>query len=452
MPNAIAVDATGMYITGFTGSNNFGTDAFYAGGGGDVFVAKIDTYGQFLDYATVWGGSTDEDGYAIAVDASQNVYVTGITYSSDYPTSQRITGNKPFQANFGGVRDAFVAKLNQYGAITYSTYLGGSQYDSAQGIAVDSTGHAFVTGITFSLNFPTKGTSKSIPNGGGTNAFVTELTPDGSGVVYSIYLGGNILNNIPPVDQGAAIAVDKSDNAFVTGLTCSTNFPVTAGAFQTTQPVACNALSATAPSSSFVTKLSSAGLITYSTYLGGNGSTATSSIALNGSGQVYVAGYTSSTSFLNGYSISPNPTAGFVAKLTPTLSAVSSNTFLGAQINGIAVVGGAVISVVAPSTTTIYTAGARYVPGSNLSNVNNIDGFVVKLTDTTGGIVITNPIGVNPVATTASGSSTSTATSPTTTTPVSTGVLATGITASSTGTATTAPATLGTLTTATLNP
>jgi uncharacterized protein (TIGR03437 family) len=155
------------------------------------------------------------------VDSSGNAYVTGYTSSTDFPTANA------FQAAFGGgFRDAFVAKLNATGsALVYSTYLGGSGWDQGAGIAVDSSGNAYVTGYTNSTDFPTANAFQAALGGFG-DVLVTKFNAAGSALVYSTYLGGGNSN-----DEGYGIAVDSSGNAYVTGRTCSTNFP-TANAFQ----------------------------------------------------------------------------------------------------------------------------------------------------------------------------------------------------------------------------
>ena len=200
------------------------------GGGGccDAFVTKLNAAGAALVYSTYLGGSGDDEGNAIAVDAAGNAYVTGLTDSTDLPTTAGA-----FQTIYGGgISDAFVTKLDPAGcALVYSTYLGGSGTDAGHGIAVDTDGNAFVTGNTNSSNFTTTMTAFQTTYGGGgcCDAFVTKLDAAGSALVYSTYLGGS--GN----DAGSAIALDAfpNSNAYVTGFTDSGDFPTTAGAFQT---------------------------------------------------------------------------------------------------------------------------------------------------------------------------------------------------------------------------
>ncbi|MGA8594784.1 MAG: SBBP repeat-containing protein [Bryobacteraceae bacterium] len=389
LPHGIAVNGD-IYVAGFTSSTDFGEgynrSFTYAYGGGNAFVAAISSNGESYSYVTAFGGVGLNDAYAIAVDSARAAYVTGITYSADFPTSKYFSQTlNPWQKAFGGDRDAFVVKVDPYGLFNtgYSTYIGGTGYDAGQGIAVDSKGYAYVTGVTASLDFPTIGMpSVGFPGGGGATAFVTKLLPNGSGAVYSVYLGGSeTVSDPPPFDQGLAIAIDASGDAYVTGSTCSPNFPTTLGALQEGQPIACSSEIPAGPSSSFVTELSNAGKILASTYLGGNGATNGNSIAINQSGQIYVAGYTSGSRFLDTeIPFIPNPTAGFLAKLGPDLKSNTFINYLGAQINSIAVVqNGSRLSILNP--TEVYTAGLRYRPGSDVTSVSNIDGFVVKLTD-----------------------------------------------------------------------
>ncbi|MEW4228872.1 SBBP repeat-containing protein, partial [Priestia megaterium] len=156
--------------------------------------------------------------------AGGNAYVTGFTFSADFPTTAGA-----FDTTYNNNGDAFVTKLNPTGsALVYSTYLGGSDSDQGLGIAVDAGGNAYVTGFTFSADFPTTAGAFDTTYNNNGDAFVTKLNPTGSALVYSTYLGG------PDLDEGSAIVVDAGGNAYVTGYTQSANFPTTAGAFDTT--------------------------------------------------------------------------------------------------------------------------------------------------------------------------------------------------------------------------
>jgi hypothetical protein len=222
--SGIAVDGAGnAYVTGQASSTNFPTtnppQASFGGGAFDAFVTKINAAGSALVYSTYLGGSGDDYGNGIAVDGSGNAYVTGQTSSTNFPTTN------PIQGTYGGSGgsefpgDAFVTKINAAGsALLYSTYLGGSGDDQGNRIAVDGSGNAYVTGWTTSTNFPTANPVQA-NYGGSEDAFVTKINAAGSVLVYSTYLGGNV------GEQGNGIAVDGSGNAYVTGVTQSTNFP-----------------------------------------------------------------------------------------------------------------------------------------------------------------------------------------------------------------------------------
>ena len=240
------MDADGnAYVTGTTGSGFPTTPGAFqtiSGGSGDAFVTKLDPTGSILVYSTFLGGSGSDSGSGIAIDALGNAYVTGGTNSINFPTTAGA-----FQPTFGGWSDAFVTKLDPTGsALLYSTYLGGSGAEEGHGIAVEADGSAYVTGgrrsnvqgWTPSNDFPTTAAPfPSSSNGGACvgdplyasfNAFVTKLNPTGSGLTYSVFLGGS------DYDEGFGIAIDREGNAYVTGRTASNDFPTTAGAFQPT--------------------------------------------------------------------------------------------------------------------------------------------------------------------------------------------------------------------------
>jgi hypothetical protein len=225
----IAVDALGnAYVTGSTGS----TDFPLAGspvqprlrGSENAFVAKLNASGSALVYATYLGGSGDDEGHGIAVDAAGNAYVTGYTHSTDFPLA-----GSPLQSSLpDNYMDAFVAKLNAAGtALVYATYLGGNIGGYGSGIAVDAAGNAYVTGTTSSTDFPgTAGSPIQPTPGGGDDAFVAKLNASGSALVYATYLGGS------DTDGGSGIAVDALGNAYVTGTTQSTDFPLAGSPLQ----------------------------------------------------------------------------------------------------------------------------------------------------------------------------------------------------------------------------
>ena len=214
----IAVDGQGFaYVTGWTSSNNFPTQIPYQGanaGGIDAFVTKLSASGDSLVYSTYLGGSSDDEGHGIAVDAQGSAYVTGYTFSTDFPTQN------PYQGANAGGSDAFVTKLSASGSsLGYSTYLGGSSDDNGHGIAVDAQGSAYVTGFTGSSDFPTQNPYQGA-FAGYSDVFVTKLSTSGNSLVYSTYLGGSAY------DHGRGIAVDGQGSAYLTGETYSTDFPI----------------------------------------------------------------------------------------------------------------------------------------------------------------------------------------------------------------------------------
>jgi len=298
--DAITVDASGnAYVTGHTETTDFPTTpgSFQptCGGCSAVFVTKFNPTGSALVYSTYIGGTSYDEGYAIAVDSSGNAYIAGKAESTNFPTT---TG--AFQTKYpGGFSSGFVTKLNSAGSqLVYSTYLGGSggglcylangsQDDLARGIAVDASGYAYVTGCTDSANFPTTtGAFDRTCHGCSAHgdAFVTKLNTTGTALVYSTFLGGSDL------DVGYSIKVDGSGNAYIAGSATSSDFPVTSGAFQTTK--------AAGGQVGFITKMNSTGSgLVFSTFLGGSSVDLIYSLALDSSLNAYVTGYASSTDF-----------------------------------------------------------------------------------------------------------------------------------------------------------
>ncbi len=268
------------YVVGATESTNFPTSNPYQAsnsGSFDGFVANLNASGNGLAYSTYLGGSGDDLGYGIAVDFSGNAYVTGYTDSSNFPTAS------PYQASNGGSYDAFVTKLNASGSgLTYSTYLGGNDYDYGYGIALDASGSAYVTGETGSANFPTASPYQA-SHRGNYDAFVTKLNASGNGLTYSTYLGGS------NYEYGWKIALDNSNNAYVVGVTQSSNFPLAS-------PV--QGSYGGGYDDAFVANLNASGNgLTYSTYLGGSGEDLGYGIAVDFSGNAYVTGETGSSNF-----------------------------------------------------------------------------------------------------------------------------------------------------------
>jgi hypothetical protein len=282
----------------------------------------IDPVVDRLIYSTYLGGNGSDAGYGIAVDSVGNAYIAGSTNSRNFPTMD------PLQSTFGGGSyDVFVTKINPSGsALVYSTYLGGSGDDFAWGIAVDSAGNASVTGSTTSTDFPTKNPLQAANGGGTHDAFVAKINPAGSALVYSTYLGGSA------DDVSYGIAADSVGNAYITGSTNSTDFPVTPGAFQTVSHEI------------FVSKISSSGsALDYSTYLGGNYTDIAFSIAVDSAGNAYVTGSTGSSDFPTTPGAYRTTCLAqceygepFVTKFNSTGSALVYSTYLGGTIFDVA--------------------------------------------------------------------------------------------------------------------
>ena len=379
--NGIAIDSAGnAYITGDAGATSFPTTASAfqtAPVGYDAFITKLNATGSALVYSARFGGNLDDFSRGIALDGSGNAYITGWTVCRStvctFPTVNA------FQPNYaGGNNDAFVTKINSSGsALVYSTYLGGGKIingtdDWGEAIAVDSTGSAYVTGYTYSPDFPVTAGAFDTARAG-LDAFVTKFTPDGGSLVYSTFLGG------AGREQGQGIAVDASGNAYVVGITESSDFPVTAGAFQTKGSF-----------DAFVTKLNAKGsALVYSTYLGGTAGVDRGwAIALDGTGNACVTGDTASTNFPISNAIQAAYGGGqsdaFVSKLNATGSALVYSTFLGGNLwdegRGIACRGSDVFVTGDTSSLNFPTSGALQVNnGGGIQNQD--DAFVLRIGD-----------------------------------------------------------------------
>ncbi|HET8647597.1 MAG TPA: SBBP repeat-containing protein [Vicinamibacteria bacterium] len=278
------------------------------------------TIDPVITYSTFLGGSLFDIAWALAVDAAGNAYIAGHTASANFPTFQA------YQPAAGGQGDAFVARFNPDGTLAYATYLGGDYLDYATDIAVDGQGNAYVTGMTGSTDFPILNAVQPT-YGGGWDAFVTKLNPDGSALVYSTYLGGSDQENRINAGVPGSITVDATGAVYVAGDTQSTNFPVVS-AFQPTLRGSIDG---------FVTKLSAAGsAIVYSTYLGGERGETVWDVAVDAGGSAVVTGDTTSLAFPTANAFQPqcaNSFAGcwdvFVTRFTPAGNALVFSTYLG---------------------------------------------------------------------------------------------------------------------------
>jgi hypothetical protein len=371
----IAVDGSGnAYVTGETYSSDFPMQNPYQPTlhGSDAFVTKFSTDGSNLIYSTYLGGTEADEGKDITVDAYGAAYVTGHTTSSDFPTQS------PYQTDQGGI-DVFVTKLSSTGnSLVYSTYLGGSGQDASHGIAVDGAGSAYVTGQT-SGDFPTTTAFDGAFNGGNHDAFVTKLSPSGSSLIYSTYLGGS------DMDIGRGILVDGSGNAYATGNTFSTDFP-TQNPYQTNQ----------GGGDVFLTKLSTTGnSLIYSTYLGGSRDDYSYDIAVDGSGNAYLTGFTGSTDFPTVIPFDGSLTGGwdaFVTKLSPTGNSLIYSTYLGGSGDdygiGIAVDGSGNAYVTGETYSSDFPTQNPYQTAQGLEDV-----FVTKLSTTGNSLIYSTYLG-----------------------------------------------------------
>lgn len=419
--NAIAVDGSGnAYIAGATSSTNFPTANPFQAANDDrvalqfnAFVTKLNSDGSALIYSTYLGGSGDisfngDGANAIAVDSAGNVYVAGYTSSSDFPTANPFQAANKASASSRVGSNAFVTKLDAAGsALVYSTFLGGSGTDSANAVAVDGSGNAYLAGNTSSHDFPTANPIQAVNNVASADistVFITKLTADGSALVYSTYLGGSGTNSNGGVttvggDIARGIALDPSGNAYVVGVTFSTDFP-TANALQNANNDS---------SSAFVTKINSAGsALVYSTYLGGSSNsdfaTYAEAVALDSAGNAYVAGVTDATDFPT-----VNPLQGtnkgrggastaFVSKLNVSGNALIYSTYLGGSggdsANAIAVdgsdqayVAGSTASVDFPVNDALQSSnnGAPHNASNAFVSVLNAAGSTLEFSSYLGG-------------------------------------------------------------------
>jgi hypothetical protein len=341
--NGIAVDSSGnVYVTGHTHSADFPlSSAIYnkKKGESDAFVVKLNTSGDALVYSTYLGGSGPDRARGIAVDTKGNAYITGWTYSLDFPTISAVFGKKS-----AGFHDAFITKINASGSkLVYSMYLGGSNYDVGNGIAVDNYGNSYVTGYTNSTDFPTASAMYPTYAGGYHDAFITKINASGSKLIYSTYLGGN------HDDVGYDIAVDTPGNAYITGMTWSNNFPVVS-------PVQKNIAG---NNDAFITKLDTKGSIAYSTYLGGSTYDGGYGIAVDLFGNAYITGVTRSDDFpitQGNYGKPAGDNDAFVTKMNASGSKLAYSLYLGGDNDDIGY------------GIDVDTSGNAYVTGSTWSD------------------------------------------------------------------------------------
>lgn len=341
---AIAVDSNGeAYITGGTGANFPTTQGSYQSASGSSahnylgpswpFVAKFNSTGTALLYATYLTGNALDSAYGLALDTKGDAFVVGNTSSMNFPVTAGA-----LQTTYNATKSTgFITELNSTGtALVYSTFLGGSTSSTVNGVAIDASGDAYLTGSTQDTNFPTTtGAYKTVAltkaSSGLSSAFVAKLNPAGTALVYSTYLGGS------QTDASSAIAIDTTGEAFVGGDTTSNDFPVTPGAIKPTRE-------ASNVQAAFVTKLNAAGsALMYSTYLSGSANDALYALALDSSGNLYAAGSTTSPDFpITSGAFQPkigityfNYPQGnaFVTELNSSATTLLYSTFLGGNIS-----------------------------------------------------------------------------------------------------------------------
>jgi Beta-propeller repeat len=420
-PADIAIDANGdAFLAGTTLSADFPTTGGAVNPGppgpsprGAVFVSEFDTAGALV-YSTYLSGSGGEGALGVAVDPvaiPAKVYVTGFTFSADFPTTPNgliptFTPSAPSSPGGGGT--AFVTVLDPTvvgpAGLVYSTYLGGDSTDYGYDIALDGNAQIYVTGTTFSSNFPTTASAFQATNNSLTlgNAFLTRIDPSLSGaasLIYSTYLGGSGFSANGVGDNGFGVDADAFFNAYVCGATASSDFPTTAGGLQPAAPAA------VVNQTGFVTRIDTTAAgpasLVYSTYLGGSGinGDAAGEIALSLTGNpiVYVTGFTFSADFpttVGAFKTTPPATVtttetAFLTQLDTTMAGAASLLYstyfggsggdlglaLGVNFNGNAFIGGQTLSADLP-----VTAGAIV---STLKGCGS--GFLAELSPAGGG-------------------------------------------------------------------
>lgn len=318
---SIAIDNLGQaYIAGWTDSTNFPTtpnayDRTYNGGGNDIFVVSLNSSGTELIYATYLGGTDWDKSVTIAIDRYSQVYVGGYLYSTDFPVTTNAYDLTP-----NGNRDGFITILNATGShLNYSTYFGGLASDWIMALEVDNGGRTYVTGYTASYNFPTTFGAHDTSFNGGNDAFVARFNNMGTSLEYSTFIGtaGNEISN--------SIAVDNSNQAYITGETDSSSFQTTFGAYDTTF---------NGQTDAFVVKINAGGSgLGYATFLGGSDVDHGLDITVDTAGKAYVVGDTASLNFpivAGGYDTSFNGGVdAFLVKFSSLGNGLNYGTFLG---------------------------------------------------------------------------------------------------------------------------
>jgi len=355
---ALSVDPSGnVSVTGLTQSADFPTtagvyDEIY-NADRDIFILKLSANGSSLLYSTFFGELGKEEGFAIAVDLFGNTYVTGYTDSPGFPTTVGA-----YDTTLSANKDVFVLKLSANGSsLNYSTYVGGSDRDEAHGISLDTNGNVFVTGFTKSIDFPTTvGAFDTSYSNGLEDVFVFKLNTNASSLIYSTYIGGD------DSDKGFDILTDEGGNAYITGLTKSTDFPTTPGAFDETP----NGLKDV-----FLVQMHPNGsTLHYSTLVGGSNDDEGHAIAMEIPNDIYISGSTKSIDFPTTSSANDTSHNGgkdaFVLKFTLSFFNVTSLEVLKEEL----------------PVSTIYTRYCTYtfrVNVTSTTNLSNLDMVHLRL-------------------------------------------------------------------------
>lgn len=322
----IAADTEGnAYLVGNTNGSDYPTQigSFTcdkpSASGMDIVITKLNLNMGYMVYSTYLGGDGNDNAFAISLDNYGSLYITGQTYSTDFPVTYGA-----YKTSLSGTKDVFVTKLDSFGSyLVYSTYLGGSDSDIGYGMDIDEGGNAYITGMTYSADYPTTTNSFSTTYNM-IDAFVTEINSTGTDLVYSTLLGGET------TDCGTRLVLDSYNNAYVTGYTLSTAFPITPGVLGAYSYYT----GGTPKQDVFVSKLNPNGTaLEFSTYLGGANDDYAQGLALDTEGNIYVGGYTYSNDFpttpgayrMYSYGNSDN----FVSKINSVGSMLIYSTFIG---------------------------------------------------------------------------------------------------------------------------
>ncbi len=382
---SIAVDSSGnAYVAGWTDSTDFNTVNQIEGDspGRDVFVLKLSENAGVpsLEFSTYLGGSGLDQGESLALDSQDNIYVAGWTQSVDFNTVNPLEGDS-------GFNDAFVFKLEQTPtgpSLVYSTYLGGSFNDEAYAIAVTPSGTAYVAGRTFSTDFDTVNTLDTPDLSSDFFIFKLEETAGVLNLAYSTYLGGS------GAEEVSGIAVDATGGTYVAGYTTSTNL-------ETVNPIEGDSGDGTWDAYVFkLQEIAGAPVLAWSTYLGGSAADFAQAIAVDASGNAFVAGYTLSSDFdlANEIEGDSEGTDVFIAKLedSPSGAVLSYSTYLGGGGNdsafAIALDSNDDVFIAGWTTSLDYDVAFQIETHTGISDV-----FVSKIgdTDTTPPVITTPP-------------------------------------------------------------